>query len=62
MKTQKILKSGNSLCLSLPASLVKSLGLKPGDTVSVEVALDQSHIVYRFDQTRQLTLAVNLKK
>lgn len=60
MKAQKIIKSGNSLALTLPSSLVKSLCLRPGDTVKVEIPLDQTHITYRFDSPRQLGLTPRL--
>lgn len=60
MKDQKIIKSGNSLVVTLPSSLVKSLGLRAGDVVKVKVPLDQAQIVYRFDSPRQLSLTPRL--
>lgn len=56
MKDQKIIKAGNSLAVTLPSRLVKSLGIYPGDTVKVEVSADQTKITYSFDSPRQLTL------
>lgn len=56
MKDQKIIKAGNSLAITLPSRLVKSLGLRPGDMVRVEISLDQTKISYSFDTPRQLTL------
>lgn len=60
MKEQKIIKSGNSLALTLPSGLVKSLCLRPGDTVVVEIPLDQKHITYHFNSPRQLVLSPRL--
>lgn len=62
MKDQKIIKAGNSLAITLPSRLVKSLGLRSGDIVKVEFSLDQTSITYRFDYPRQLTLTPRLKQ
>jgi antitoxin component of MazEF toxin-antitoxin module len=56
---QKIIKTGNSLGLTLPARVVHALGLKPSDDVSVTVAPDLTSITYTFDQPRQLSLTQN---
>ncbi len=56
MSTQKIIRAGNSLAITLPAHLVKALGLRASDPVSVTVSLDQTQISYRFDSPRQLSL------
>ncbi len=65
MKDQKIIKAGNSLAITLPSRLVKSLGLRAKDVVKVEISLDQTKITYSFDSPRQLTLTptsrLNLK-
>ena len=34
METRKIIKSGNSLAVVIPAEIVKELNLKKGDTVA----------------------------
>ncbi len=51
----KLLKCGNSLVVSVPASLVAFLGLKAGDKAEVKLA-NQSKIVYTFKVKRQLSL------
>jgi antitoxin component of MazEF toxin-antitoxin module len=56
MSTQKIIKAGNSLAITLPSHLVKTLGLRPSDPVTVTISLDQTKISYSFDSARQLTL------
>ncbi len=62
MKDQKIIKTGNSLALTLPSRLVKSLGLRSGDSARVEISLDQTKITYSFDTPRQLTLTPRLNQ
>lgn len=39
--TQKILKVGTSSAVTIPKDSMKELGLKPGDTVRVEVDREQ---------------------
>jgi antitoxin component of MazEF toxin-antitoxin module len=53
--SQKIIKAGNSLAVTLPSRLVKTLGLKPKDTVIV-VQKDAESITYKFTNSQQLTL------
>lgn len=57
MSQQKIIKAGNSLAITLPSHLVKTLGLRASDPVTVTISLDQTEISYRFDSARQLSLA-----
>jgi len=54
--TQKIIKAGNSLAVTLPSSLVKVLGLKPKDKVVV-IQKDAESITYKFLNPQQLTLS-----
>lgn len=61
MKDQKIIKAGNSLAVTLPSKLVRTLGLRSGDQVQVEINIDQTQISYRFDSPRQLTLTPTLR-
>lgn len=61
MAQQKIIKAGNSLAVTLPAKIVRALGLRRGDTVSTTVASDQTSITYHFNETRQLTLSSTIK-
>lgn len=56
MNQHKIIKAGNSLAVTLPHRLVKALGLRAGDPVTVNPSLDQNEIVCRFDSPRQLSL------
>lgn len=54
--SQKIIKAGNSLAVTLPSRLVKTLGLKPKDTVLV-TQKDAESITYKFLNPQQLTLS-----
>ena len=54
MSTQKILKVGNSLGVTLPSSVVKKLSLKAGDTI--EVLQDSSSIILNLLDSHQLSL------
>ena len=58
MATQKILKVGNSLGITLPSNLVKDLSLKPGDDVDVERELNNSLLV-NFVNSHQLSLGLS---
>jgi len=60
-QTQKIIKAGNSLAVTIPSSLVKTLGLKAKDSVLV-VQKDAESITYKFLNPQQLTLASSTPK
>ncbi len=58
---QKVLKTGNSLSISIPSKFVRILGLKPG--MDVDVRADYSHglVTCYFDNTNQLPLIIGEK-
>lgn len=58
MATQKILKVGNSLGITIPSSLVKDISLKAGDQVEVERELNNS-LVVNFIDSHQLSLGLS---
>lgn len=60
MATQKILKVGNSLGITLPSNLVKDLTLKPGDQVDVTRELNNS-LTINFLDSHQLSLGLTPK-
>lgn len=60
MATQKILKVGNSLGITLPSNLVKDLSLKPGDQVDVTRELNNS-LTVNFLDSHQLSLGLTPK-
>jgi antitoxin component of MazEF toxin-antitoxin module len=54
--TQKIIKAGNSLAVTIPSRLVKTLGLSSKDEVLV-IQKDADSITYKFLNPQQLTLS-----
>jgi len=58
MATQKILKVGNSLGITIPSNLVNDLSLKPGDQVDVERELNNS-LTVSFVDSHQLSLGLS---
>jgi len=60
MSRQKVIKTGNSLAVTIPSRFVQSLGLKPGGEVGVDVKLETGQIVYTFSGTKQLPLSQGL--
>jgi len=58
MATQKILKVGNSLGITLPSNLVKDLSLKPGDLVDV-VREITNVLTINFVDSHQLSLGLS---
>ena len=58
MATQKILKVGNSLGVTLPSNLVKDLSLKAGDQVDVIREITNS-LTINFVDSHQLSLGLS---
>ncbi|NIT04513.1 AbrB/MazE/SpoVT family DNA-binding domain-containing protein [Candidatus Saccharibacteria bacterium] len=54
---EKIIKTGNSAAVTLPARFVKDLNLRIGDPVEVEMDYTSGEITFRFPGARQLRLA-----
>lgn len=53
---QKVIKTGNSLAVTVPANFVKQIGVKPGQMVEVKVNVESGKIVYQFSGVRQLAI------
>ncbi len=62
MPQQKIIKAGNSLAVTIPAKLVRKLGLKASDSVRITQNPDKNSITYTFVGIHQLTLTSALNK
>jgi antitoxin component of MazEF toxin-antitoxin module len=60
MPKQKIIKTGNSLAVTIPAHFVHSVGIKAGQEVQIEIELGRGQITYTFSGTKQLPLSKNL--
>lgn len=54
---QKVLKTGNSLAVTLPVDFVEKLGIKKGDTVRVVKKPEKGKISYIFNKGFQLPLS-----
>ncbi len=59
---QKILKTGNSLCVTIPSKFVRILGLKAGDDVQVKSDLARGAMKCIFTGSGQMTLLAPSKK
>lgn len=59
---QKIVKTGNSLAITIPSGFAKKVGLKAGDRVESEIFNESNTISYTFLDTRQLPLSENILK
>lgn len=62
MPKQKIIRNGNSLVVTIPSFFVKSVGIKAGQQVSVEISPETGKVVYTFSGTKQLSLPRNFIK
>ncbi|MGI6093203.1 MAG: AbrB/MazE/SpoVT family DNA-binding domain-containing protein [Veillonellaceae bacterium] len=47
MEVRKIFKAGNSCVVSLPANMLKTLGLKDGSHLTIEVNREQRAIILK---------------
>jgi len=52
----KILKTGNSLAVTIPSEFAKTLGLRPGQPVNVKPDLAAGRLTITFSSSGQLTL------
>lgn len=59
---QKVIKTGNSLAVTIPSDFVKSVGIRSSDNVKVEVKYNEGKIVYSFSGAKQLSLSDNFLK
>jgi antitoxin component of MazEF toxin-antitoxin module len=56
-KLRKVIKTGNSLAITVPSGLIKDFGVKEGDPVIVRVNKSKSSITFVFSgHPRQLSL------
>lgn len=62
MAKQKIMKIGNSICVTVPAHFVQSVGITVGEQVEVKTTPEKARVIYQFSGSRQLTLTNSLLK
>ena len=59
---QKIIKTGNSLAVTIPSEFVKLIGIRAGDEVKLEVESEKAKVSYFFSGMQQLPLSENFLK
>lgn len=62
MPKQKIMKVGNSICVTVPAPFVRVVGIRQGEEVTVKTYPEKARVIYQFSGSRQLALSNNLLK
>ena len=53
---QKVIRTGNSLAVTVPAAFTQAVGVKAGDQVQVSTDMKNCQINYRFSGVQQLAL------
>lgn len=56
---QKVIRTGNSAAVTIPADFMKDLGIRIGDPVKVRIDRDQGRIIFSFSGVKQLPLSEN---
>jgi len=62
MGKQTIIRTGNSLAVTIPSGFVKMVGIKPGDEVLVNIEPETGRVTYSFSGSKQLSLSQNFAK
>lgn len=62
MPKQKIIKTGNSLAVTIPSEFAKMVGIKAGQDVVVKIEPETGQVTYTFTGTKQLLLSQNFIK
>lgn len=62
MPKQKIIRTGNSLAVTIPARFVHMVGIKAGQEVRVKLDPATGQVVYTFSGSKQLPLSQNFIK
>lgn len=53
---KKVIKTGNSLAVTVPSSFVKAIGVRKGDEVEVRVNKEKFKVTYRFSGVCQMSI------
>lgn len=59
---QKVIKTGNSLAVTIPSFFVKICGIRQSDEVKVKADPEKGKITYFFSTIKQLPLSENFLK
>ncbi len=57
---QKVIRTGNSLAVTIPVKFAKDLSVKRGDDVRVEKRLDRGTLTIYFQGIQQLPISQNI--
>jgi len=57
---QKVIKTGNSVALTIPASFAHDLGIHAGDSVKTTLQPENGKIIFTFSGSKQMSLAESL--
>lgn len=56
-KTRKVIRTGNSLALTIPSTTIKDFNIKEGDIVQLRISRSRNTVTYLFSgHPRQLSL------
>ena len=58
MEVRKVFKAGNSCVVSLPMELLKSLGLRDGSHVSVEINRERNELILKPVVTKKSNMSL----
>lgn len=58
----RVIKSGNSLAITIPKKFVEAVGVKKGDVVKVEKRIDKSTLIIHFSGAQQLILSKTIHR
>lgn len=54
---QKVIRTGHSLALTIPAKFARALAVRKGDQVRVEKRVDRGTLTYIFSGVQQLSIS-----
>ncbi|KKS80431.1 MAG: hypothetical protein UV54_C0006G0006 [Candidatus Beckwithbacteria bacterium GW2011_GWA2_43_10] len=54
--SQKVMRVGNSIGVTVPSQFVKTVGIRVGDSVKVKTILETGQVIYTFQGVKQLSL------
>ncbi len=57
---QKIIRTGNSAAVTIPAAFMKDLGIRIGDQVQLMMERDKGRVILHFSGVKQLPLAEDI--
>lgn len=59
---QKVIRTGNSLAVTIPAQFARDLGILSGHNVKINLETEKGRIIYNFEGVKQLPLIENLPR